>query len=80
MANHELILKDLPVVLRLGKELHLAIRDQEQNRSFAEIQLIRISRAHWDYYGGLVNLLLQMQQIKGTDGKTFSCIVQRQQK
>ena len=78
MASHELILKELLVVLRLGKERQLASRDQEQNCSLVEIQLIRISRAHWDYFGGLVNLLLQMQQIKGTDGKTFSCIVQRQ--
>jgi ribonuclease BN (tRNA processing enzyme) len=41
-------------------------------RSFASIRMIWISHAHWDHYGGLVNLILRIQQ-SGKQKENFDC-------
>ena len=63
--------------MEVGESFCTQFHRYGEGRSLAEIQLIWISHAHWDHYGGLVNLLLQIQQIHGRNN---AGIVERQQK
>jgi ribonuclease BN (tRNA processing enzyme) len=63
--------------VEIGESFCTQFHRYGDGHSLGEIQLIWISHAHWDHYGGLVNLLLQIQQINGTSS---SLIVERQPK
>lgn len=65
------------IAVEVGESFCTQFHRYGEGRSLTEIQMIWISHAHWDHYGGLVNLLLQIQQIHGRNN---AGIVERQQK
>ncbi len=56
------------IAVEVGESYCTQFRRYGVGRSLAEIKLIWISHAHWDHYGGLVNLLLQIHQMNGATG------------
>ena len=56
------------VAVEVGESYCTQFHRYGVGRSLAEIKLIWISHAHWDHYGGLVNLLMQIHQMNNAAG------------